>query len=225
MKVSYLLLVLVIAGAILAAVGCAPAPTPTPVPTAVPTKAPPTAASLPTTAPPTTVPPTTAASSSSSASSAVPVASNPATATPTKAAASSSGALPPMKETPVLPTGIPKSADDMLEVTPQQLKAMIDGKADIIIVDAQPAEAYELGHIPGAVNVPWDTKIKAPSGLDKNKLLVLYCGCAPDAKPSQSDSGDVAMQLYTNYGYRKLATLKGGWDTWQGLGLPVAKGK
>lgn len=230
MKVSYLVLVLLVAGMMLTAVGCATAPTPTPVPTPVPTKAPPTAAPLPTVPPttvsPTTVPPATAASSTSSpASSAVPATSSPATATPTKASASGPATLAPIKETPVLPTGTPKSADDMLEVTPQQIKAMIDGKADIIIVDAQPAEAYVLGHIPGAVNVPWDTKIKAPSGLDKNKLIVLYCGCAPDAKPSQSDSGDVAMQLYTTYGYRKLATLKGGWDTWQQLGLPIEKGK
>lgn len=112
----------------------------------------------------------------------------------------------------------------MLEVTAQQLKALMDGGADIIIVDGQPAEAFVLGHITGAVNVPWDMKIKAPSNLDKNKLLVIYCGCSPDAKPSATDAGDIAMQLYSNYGYRKMATLKGGWDHWKELGYPTVKG-
>ncbi len=113
----------------------------------------------------------------------------------------------------------------MLEVTAQQLKAMMDGGADIVIVDNQPAEAYAAGHIPGAVNVPWDMKIKRPTGLSQTKLLVLYCGCSAEALPADTDAGDAAMQLYTNYGYRKIATLKGGWYTWLKLGYPTEKGK
>ncbi len=239
MKKSLLFLLLVIAATALVAVSCAPAPTPTPAPTAVPTKAPSTAVpattaptAVPPTAAPATVAPTVAATTapataapSVAATSAPTAAATAASSSPTKAASAPAGALAPIKATPVLPTGTPKSADDMLEITPQQLRAMIEGGADIVIVDNQPAEAFALGHIPGAVNVPWDMKIKAPSGLSQSKLLVLYCGCSPEAKPSETDAGDVAMQLYTNFGYRKIATLEGGWDTWQQMGYPVAKGK
>jgi 3-mercaptopyruvate sulfurtransferase SseA len=102
---------------------------------------------------------------------------------------------------------------------------MIDGGADIIIVDAQLKESYAEGHIKGAVNVPWDVKIKPPSGLSMTKLLIVYCGCSPDAKASDTDAGDVAMQLVTNYGYRKVAVLGGGWDRWVELKYPTEASK
>ncbi len=233
--------------------GCAPAPTATPVPTAVPTQAaPPTAAALPTAIPPTTAPtaaptvapttaptvaptvaPTTAATAAATvaptkaattAATSAPTASASG-ASPTKAASAGAATLAPTKETPTLPTGTAKSADDLLEVTPEQLKAMIEGGADIVIVDAQSADGYALGHIKGAVNLPWDVKIKSANGLPTAKLLVLYCACSPTAKPSESDAGDVAFQLVSSFGYKKVATLKGGWLNWQKLGYPTEIGK
>lgn len=140
---------------------------------------------------------------------------------PTEAPVSNVPTLPPTSATPALSDEAPGSADDLLEVSPQELKAMIEGGADIAIVDAQPAEAYAIGHIKGAVNVPWAMQISGSGGLPFDKLLIVYCACEPDAAPSATDSGDVAMQLITNFGYTKVAVLAGGWVQWQELGYPT----
>jgi rhodanese-related sulfurtransferase len=201
--------------AVLLVTSCAPAPTPTatPVPTAVPTvAAPPTALTQPTVAP--TKAPTGAAAT-------IP----PTTVPPTKAAPAGPPTLPPTNATPTLIANTPKTADDIQVISPQLLKALIEGGADIAIVDVQPPEAFAIEHIKGAVNLPWDMKIKGTAGVPMSKLVVVYCACSPDEKASQTDEGDVAMQLITNFGYKKVALLEGGWVRWQQLGYPTQKGK
>lgn len=183
---------------VLLATSCAPAATPTPVPTPVP----PTAAPQPTTKP------TTAATAV--APTAVP---------PTKAAVAGPPTLPPTKATPTLIATAPKSPEDVQRIKPELLKALIEGGADIVVVDNQPAEVYALEHVKGAVSLPWDMKIRSPGGLPKDKLLVMYCACA-----HEEDTGDVAMQLITNFGYKKIALLEGGWNRWMELGYPTEKG-
>lgn len=116
-----------------------------------------------------------------------------------------------------------ESPDQIQVVSPQELKAMIEGGADIVIVDVQPAEAYAMGHIPGAKNLPWAAMITSTRGLPMSKLIVVYCACPPEMGEGSSDSGDVAFQLISNFGYQKVALLKGGWLTWQELGYPVEK--
>ncbi len=204
-----------------AAPTAAPTVAPTTAPTAAPTVAPTTAATAAATVAPTKAATTAATSAPTTAA----TAASASGASPTKAAAAGAATLAPMKETPALPTGTAKSADDLLEVTPEQLKAMIEGGADIVVVDAQSAAEYALGHVKGAVNLPWDTKIKSANGLPTTKLLVVYCACSPTAKPAETDAGDVAFQLVSNFGYKKVATLQGGWLTWQKLGYPTEKAK
>jgi 3-mercaptopyruvate sulfurtransferase SseA len=120
---------------------------------------------------------------------------------------------------------VPETADGLQVISPEELKAMIEGGADIAIADAQPAEAYAMGHVTGAVNVPWDMQIMSAGGLPMDKLVVVYCACPPDDPPSATDAGDVAMQLITRFGYKKIAVLDGGWVRWQGFGFPTEKGQ
>ncbi len=60
-------------------------------------------------------------------------------------------------------------------------------------------------------------EIKSPGNLPKDKLLILYCGCA-----HEEDSSDVAMQLI-KFDYKKIMLLEGGWLRWVELGYPVEK--
>jgi len=57
--------------------------------------------------------------------------------------------------------------------------AVIPVRADVMIIDSRPAaRKYDIGHIPGAVNIP-DTQFDelAPKMLppDKSTLLIFYC--------------------------------------------------
>jgi len=96
------------------------------------------------------------------------------------------------------------------------VKKLIDDKATTFqLVDTQPAEAYEEGHVPGAVNYPWVSQIKPPVPLPRNKTLILYCPCTHD-----EDSIDMAKKL-AEFGYYNVKILEGGWYKWVALKYPI----
>jgi rhodanese-related sulfurtransferase len=197
---------------ILVAVSCAPAATPTLAPTEVPATAAPAATA-------------TVAAPVEAAATAAPAATATVAVAATETAMPSGPTLPATNITPTLLAAVPETADGLQVISPEELKAMIEGGADIAIADAQPAEAYAMGHVTGAVNVPWDMQIMSAGGLPMDKLVVVYCACPPDDPPSATDAGDVAMQLITRFGYKKIAVLDGGWVRWQGFGFPTEKGQ
>ena len=60
--------------------------------------------------------------------------------------------------------------------SPEGLKKIIESKAPrFVIVDVRPEQAYQLGHIPTAINIPhgFISDIKNPP--PKDKYLILYC--------------------------------------------------
>ena len=114
------------------------------------------------------------------------------------------------------------AAFEFQHISSEELKKLIESKVDILVVDAQPKGAYEIGHIKGAVNLPWAREIKGPVKLPKNKLLVIYCDCT-----HEEDSTDLATQLIEKFGYKSnnIKLLTGGWSGWLKLGYPTEKGK
>jgi rhodanese-related sulfurtransferase len=110
------------------------------------------------------------------------------------------------------------SAQEITRIKPDELKKMIESKANIVVVDTQPKGAYEIGHIKGAISFPWAPDIKSPGNLPYNKTLILYCDC-----PHEEDSIDVATQLTKNFGYTDVKILEGGWLGWQKLDYPTEK--
>ena len=142
-------------------------------------------------------------------------------ATPTGSVAASPTAVPTAKAvvvpTPTLLLASPRSAKQLQRIKPEELKALIDGGADIVVVDNQPEAIYKEEHIKGAINFPWEMEITSPGNLPKDKLLILYCGCA-----HEEDSADVANQLM-EFGYKNMKLLEGGWLKWVELGYPVEK--
>jgi rhodanese-related sulfurtransferase len=112
-------------------------------------------------------------------------------------------------------------AEDIPKVKPEELKEMIEkGDPSIVIVDTQPKGVYDLGHIKGAVNLPWAPNLKSHGNLPKDKTLILYCDCA-----HEEDSTDVATQLMEKWGYTDIKILEGGWSKWLKAGYPIEKNK
>jgi rhodanese-related sulfurtransferase len=116
-------------------------------------------------------------------------------------------------------TVLAASGADVPQISPEELKKLIESKdPTIVIVDVQPKGAYDLGHVKGAINFPWDPDIKSPGRLPKDKTLILYCDCS-----EEEDSTDTAQQLMSKFGYKNLKLLKGGWGKWQQLAYPIEK--
>ena len=116
----------------------------------------------------------------------------------------------------------PSSSAEFQHISPEELKKLMQSKGDFLVVDAQPKTAYQMGHIKGAVNLPWAKEIKGPVKLPKNKLLVIYCDCA-----QEEDSADLAAQLIEKWDYKMsdIKLLTGGWSGWLKLGYPTQKSK
>lgn len=91
-----------------------------------------------------------------------------------------------------------------------------------VFVDARDEEDYNLGHIPGAINFPFDYYddhvAQVLPRLDKDKEIVTYCGGA-DCELSLY----LARQLKIE-GYGKISIFFGGFTSWQGAGLPMEAG-
>lgn len=121
-------------------------------------------------------------------------------------------------------------------ITAAELKAMLDEKKPVLLVDAMPYEdSYKKQHVPGAVqftfpveDMPeWDdaenakTDKKGPEdyvkllGEDRSKLIVTYCGFT---KCGRSHNAAVwAKKL----GYTNVTRFPGGIFAWMGAGYPV----
>ena len=108
---------------------------------------------------------------------------------------------------------------DIPRITIDELKAMIDGGANPVILDTQPRAVYGKGHIKGAVSFPWKARIQAQdaAGLPHDKPIVTYCDCGP----GESDSASVAAQLaelgFSNVKVLKDPAIRG----WKKAGYPM----
>jgi rhodanese-related sulfurtransferase len=100
-----------------------------------------------------------------------------------------------------------------------ELKKLIDAKAEVIILDAQLKGIYDKGHIKGALSFPWKSDVSDTDveKYDKDKLIVIYCDCGPGA----ADSSDLSAQFielgFTNVKILQNPSIRG----WKQAGYPM----
>ncbi|MCA9075383.1 MAG: rhodanese-like domain-containing protein [Planctomycetaceae bacterium] len=101
------------------------------------------------------------------------------------------------------------------EIDSWDLLVTIKAGENITVIDARSSEAYELEHIPGAINVPHrKMSEETTSGIDRTSLVVTYCdgiGC------NASTKGAINM---LKLGFR-VKELMGGLDWWKRDGHPT----
>lgn len=62
------------------------------------------------------------------------------------------------------------------KLKPQELKALMDSKPETLtIVDVRDRSEFDLGHIPGAINIPVENFALQSGVLEKEKRIVVYC--------------------------------------------------
>ena len=99
-----------------------------------------------------------------------------------------------------------------------EMKRLFD-EGSVIILDARDASEYEQGHIPGAINIPYD---RIPEYFDvlnsqvpTDAHVVVYC---------RSLTCDFSDQLATELkiiGYQNVSVFSGGWEQWTTAGYPI----
>jgi rhodanese-related sulfurtransferase len=69
------------------------------------------------------------------------------------------------------------SAENYTSISADELKKLLDKKADLFLIDARSQQEFSQGHIPKAVNIPPEKVGSISTLLPKNKktLIVFYC--------------------------------------------------
>jgi rhodanese-related sulfurtransferase len=76
------------------------------------------------------------------------------------------------------------------------------------VIDVRSQGEYELGHVPGAVNVPVDNLQNAAANWDRNATYVVYC--ATGSRSAQ------AVEYMTAMGFKNIDHFSQGIQAWTG---------
>lgn len=110
--------------------------------------------------------------------------------------------------------------EGMRQIGYDELKQMLDEKADLVIIDARSHDAYDREHIPGALSIPSDhLGPHLVKDYDKDTPFVTYC------TDLECEASTVAAKKLDRYGYKKVLEYKAGIMDWKAHGqTTVTKG-
>lgn len=143
---------------------------------------------------------------------------------PTTAPGSPAPSEAPAPLSPELAKSFPPHPDKpAIEISPADVELLYRGK--VLFLDARRSSVYAESHIAGARSVPvWesdiDARVKAlyEEGLNQRAPIVAYCSGG-----NCEDSHMLAEKLYM-VGFDNVLIYKDGFPDWQKRGLPVARG-
>jgi rhodanese-related sulfurtransferase len=123
-------------------------------------------------------------------------------------AASSSAQQPPATQS---------AASQVPRIKVDELKKLMSER-QVVVVDVRSVDAYNSGHIKGAINLSLD-KIQAGEykDLPRDKRIITYCSCGAE------NSSASASALLEKAGFKNGATLLGGTNAWQQSGGEMEK--
>ena len=93
------------------------------------------------------------------------------------------------------------------EYSPQELKTKLENHEDFMLIDVRRPDEYAMGHIPGAINIPYND-IEALQALDKTKEVITYCTLSTWRAPY------AAYSLFKS-NHTNVALLTGGVSYWK----------
>jgi rhodanese-related sulfurtransferase len=105
--------------------------------------------------------------------------------------------------------------DDVVTVTAEQVKAFLDARERMVLIDLRPRAEYQKARLPGAQSVPMPELEKRFREIPQSGRVVLYCDC------SQNQIIEQAYQLLKDYGYRNTAVLADPFQDWLRRKFPL----
>ena len=95
-------------------------------------------------------------------------------------------------------------------ITHEELRAKIDEKAKFVLLETTPAEEFEVGHLPGAKNLPiGDIEGRASDLIPSKDSKVVVYGTGAD-----SDVSEKAAKKLASMGYTRVHRFAGGKAEW-----------
>lgn len=112
---------------------------------------------------------------------------------------------------------VAEAKQNVREISADNVKAMMERKQSILLVDVREDNEWEAGHLPGAVHISRGLlekgiEQKAP---DEKTPIVLYCHSGARSA--------LAAQSLQKMGYTNVSSMAGGIAAWQEKGFAVGK--
>lgn len=89
--------------------------------------------------------------------------------------------------------------------------------SSLVVLDVRTPQEFAVGHIPGALNIPYDQLpariLELPDAADKD--VVLYCATGKRTR--------MAIDRLREHGYSRLLHLEGDFADWQLVGRKVER--
>ena len=109
---------------------------------------------------------------------------------------------------------------DLVErIDPDSVATMLE-RGEVFVVDARPPEAFQRGHVPGAMNLPAAEAaviLEMESvGVGPGQKIVTYCDGT-----TNGSSDELGRLLRDKAGCDDVQVLDGGWPAWVDGGHPV----
>lgn len=98
------------------------------------------------------------------------------------------------------------------------------GAGGAVVVDARPETFYRLGHVPGALSLPFKdfksayAKHRSRLEPDKATRIVVYCW------GTSCEDSDLVRRALQGLGFTRVSVFRGGWSAWTASGLPEDRG-
>jgi adenylyltransferase/sulfurtransferase len=92
------------------------------------------------------------------------------------------------------------------EITPQELAALLEGEAPIVLIDVREPYEWQIGRIPTARLIPLRTLMVQGPDVDHDVDIVLYC--------HHGARSEAAANALVANGYRRVRNLVGGINRW-----------
>jgi phage shock protein E len=122
---------------------------------------------------------------------------------------------PSVAQAQVTPTAAPAAAQAAPPLISPDALLERQAKHDpsLLLLDVRTPAEYAAGHVPGAVNIPYDQLASHLGAIPRDKDVVLYCHSGRRA--------GLAAEVLAADGYTRLQHLQGDMQGWQKDGRPV----
>jgi len=110
---------------------------------------------------------------------------------------------------------VKESKTTIKEITPDNVKKMLDAREKFILLDVRDQHEYDDGFIPCAINISRGSLEFKVSMIipDKSTSIVVYCGL--DLR------SPLAVKTLNELGYVNAVNMIGGLKQWKNIGYPV----
>jgi len=102
-------------------------------------------------------------------------------------------------------------------VSQQELRRQMQGERNVLLIDVRTPEEFNMGHVPGATNIPYTELAKRLSEVrpHPDNGVVLYCESGRRA--------GIAEGILREAGLDNIRHLAGDMAAWRKSGLPIEK--